>query len=73
MLLPQQVEELLCLVATLDRPALTHLFMTFSGTFPVDFTPEFLGKMPVERLRHIFVALCLQNQKMPETAELVAA
>ena len=58
---------------TLDRPALTRQFLSFQAAFPVDFTPEFLAKLPVERLRHIFVALCLQSQRMPETAELMAA
>ena len=66
MLESQQVEELICMVAVLDKPALTRQFMTFRGTFPIDFTPDFLQALPVDRLRHIFVALCLQAQRLPE-------
>ena len=71
MLLPEQVEELICLVSSLDRPALVRQFREFRGSFPIDFTPEFLQSTDLERLRHIFVALCLQSQQMPsgEVAE----
>ena len=68
MLQPPQLEDLICLVSTLDRPALTEQFLNFQGSFPVDFTPEFLEKVSVERLRHIFMALCLQNQQLPDAA-----
>jgi hypothetical protein len=60
-----QIEELICLVSSLDKRALTAQFLAFRGSFPVDFTPEFLDALPVERLRHIFVALCLQSQRLP--------
>jgi hypothetical protein len=65
MLESHQVEELICLVSSLDKPALTQQFLTFRGNFPVDFTPEFLEALPLERMRHIFVALCLQVQRLP--------
>jgi hypothetical protein len=68
MLESHQVEELICLVSSLDKVALTTQFLSFNGSFPIDFTPEFLDKLPVERLRHIFVALCLQAQYLPATA-----
>ncbi|HYE20595.1 MAG TPA: hypothetical protein VEA69_19255 [Tepidisphaeraceae bacterium] len=71
MLESHQVEELICMVASLDKPTLTRQFMTFRGTFPVDFTPDFLQGLPVDRLRHIFVALCLQAQRLPEMESAV--
>lgn len=67
MLHTQQVEELITLVSTLDRLALLRQFQRYPAPFPVDFTPDFLNGQPVERLRHLFVAICLQCQKMPET------
>ena len=73
MLQPQQVEELICLVAAMDRRTLTHQFLNFRGTFPLDFTPEFLQATDVDRLRHIFVAVCLQSQQMPATMEVADA
>ncbi len=66
MLQPEQVEELICLVSSLDRPALVRQFQEFDAGFPVDFTPEFLQQVEVDRLRHIFVALCLQCQHIPD-------
>ena len=73
MLLPDQVEELICLVSSLDRAALTHQFRAFRGSFPIDFTPDFLATTDLDRLRHIFVALCLQCQQMPNAALADAA
>lgn len=72
MLHPDQVEELICLVSSLDRPALVRQFREFRASFPIDFTPEFLQATDLDRLRHIFVALCLQCQQMP-VAELADA
>ena len=69
MLDAHQVEELICLVSAMDRPALVRQFREYRGTFPVDFTDAFLENTPVERLRHIFVALCLQCQHVPEFEE----
>jgi hypothetical protein len=66
MLHAQQVEELICMVSAMDREALVRQFQTYHASFPVDFTPEFLQREPVDRLRHIFVALCLQCQQLPE-------
>ena len=65
MLQSNQVEELICLVSALDRQTLVRQFQNYRATFPVDFTPDFLQNTPIDRLRHIFLALCLQCQQMP--------
>jgi hypothetical protein len=65
MLQTEQVEELICLISAMDRNALAALIQNYRATFPVDFTPEFLSQQPVERLRHLFLAVCLQSQRMP--------
>jgi hypothetical protein len=67
MLQTQQVEELIAVVTSLDRRSLLQQFSLYPANFPVDFTSEFLDSQPVERLRHLFVAMCLQCQRMPET------
>jgi hypothetical protein len=72
MLEAHQVEELICLVASFDKPTLTSQFRNFRGNFPIDFTPEFLETLSVDRLRHIFVALCLQAQHFPNFEEEIA-
>ena len=66
MLQSHQVEELIALVSALDRDALVQQFKTYQAAFPIDFTSDFLQTQPLERLQHIFVALCLQQQRMPE-------
>lgn len=68
MLQSQQVEELICLVSSLDRPRLVEQFKSYNATFPLDFTDEFLNSTPIERLKHIFLAVCLQSQRMPSDA-----
>lgn len=66
MLQSHQVEQLICLVSSLDRAALRDQFENYRSAFPIDFSDDFLASQPLERLKHIFVALCLQNQRMPE-------
>jgi hypothetical protein len=72
MLHSQQIEELICVISALDRASLVKQFLTYQANFPLDFTPEFLNDQPIERLQHIFVAVCLQSQKMPEIAASAA-
>jgi hypothetical protein len=67
-----QVEELISLVSSLDRSGLIDQFNCYQANFPLDFTPEFLNKTPLERLKHIFVAVCLQTQRMPAFVEQAA-
>ena len=73
MLQSEQVEELICLVSSLDRDTLVTQFTRFPADFPIDFTPDFLREQPLERLQHIFVALCLHSQRMPEMTPTPAA
>jgi hypothetical protein len=61
-----QFEDLICAVAVLDRDALVQQFQAYPSTFPIDFTSEFLQTVPLDRLRHIFLALCMQCQHVPE-------
>lgn len=68
-----EIEELICLVSALDRDALIEQFHSYQAGFPIDFTPEFLQQTSLERLRHIFVALCLQCRRMPDTRMIPAA
>jgi hypothetical protein len=65
MLQSDQIEELLCLVSALSREALVEQFRNYQAKFPLDFSEEFLRDAPLERLQHIFVAVCLQSQQMP--------
>jgi hypothetical protein len=65
MLKNDQVEELITVIAGLDRRDLVEQFRTYQGSFPVDFTADFLERQSVERLRHILAALCIQQKRIP--------
>jgi hypothetical protein len=65
MLANQQVEELVSMIGAMDRTDLVRHFHAYPTRFPVDFSEDFLRSASIERLRHIFLALCLQNQRMP--------
>jgi len=65
MLHAQQVEELLCLVARMDRLTIARRLRDMRAAFPIDFTDQFVETTDLDRLRHIFLALCLQTQQIP--------
>jgi hypothetical protein len=74
MLESHQVEQLIRLVVTMDHATLAERLLRFRAPFPIDFTPEFLDHQPTDRLRHIYVALCLQCGHLPaDSASLVSA
>lgn len=73
MLASDQVEDLICLVASLDRPSLIRQLQVYRASFPLDFSDAFLNTVPLDRLRHIFVALCLQQQHVPDLPTSTAA
>lgn len=68
MLQAQQVEELVTVISALDRATLVEQFGSFRASFPVDFTRDYLERLSLDRLRHLFMALCLQQQRMPQLA-----
>jgi hypothetical protein len=65
MLHAEQIEELITVVAALDHDALVQHLRNYPARFPIDFTREFLEKQSIDRLRHLFVAMCLQQQHLP--------
>jgi hypothetical protein len=73
MMASDQVEELICLVAAMHRDDVIHHIRDYRATFPLDFTNDFLATVPLERLRHIFIALCLEQQHVPSIVMPTAA
>ena len=67
MLASDQIDELICLVAGMDREQIVDQFAAYHATFPLDFTETFYGTVALDKLRHIFVSLCLQQQHFPES------
>ncbi len=66
MLHNEQVEELIAMVSAMDRDELIRQLEVYPASFPVDFTNDFINRLSTDRLRHLFVALCLQSQRLPE-------
>jgi hypothetical protein len=66
MLQSHQIEELVAVVSSLDHSTLLDYFETYRANFPVDFTQDYLSRLSLDRLRHIFVAMCLQSQRLPD-------
>jgi hypothetical protein len=73
MLQAEQIEELILLISAMDRPTLIGQLTHYRADFPLDFTPQFLNEVELDRLRHIFLALCLHHQHTPELTSSNAA
>jgi hypothetical protein len=73
MLDPQQVEEIMSIIAAMNRELVIERLKTFRGGIPVDFTNQFLADQPTDRLRHIYAALCLQSRALPDDQVPTAA
>jgi hypothetical protein len=73
MLDPQQVEEIMSIIAAMNREMLIERLKGFRGAFPVDFTNQFLADQPTDRLQHIYAALCLQSRALPDEEVPTAA
>ncbi len=63
-----QIDRLLCLLASWDRDTLHAQISRYQSQFPVDLTPDYLHGQPVDKVRHLFFAVCLQNRRLPEAA-----
>ena len=62
---PTPIEDLLRAVTRMDRATVAAALLDFRGSFPVDFTPAFVAATDVDKLRHIYFALCLQTRRAP--------
>jgi hypothetical protein len=69
---PNQVEALICLISSMNRDEVIAKLVSFQGRFPIDFNHDYLSRQPLDRLQHIFLALCLQHSRTP-TFEAAAA
>ena len=72
MLSLDQVDRLICLLASWERETLLSRFGSYRSDFPVDLTPDYLAGQPVDRVRHLFFAVCVQNRRLPEVEPDVA-
>jgi hypothetical protein len=59
----ERLEQFVRSVGAMNRPALISQMLHFQGRFPVDFTADYLHRLTDERLRHIYLAMCLQHDE----------
>lgn len=52
----QTFEEIALSIANLDRQEVTQRILGFKGRFCMDFTPDYLENLSIDRLRHILLA-----------------
>ena len=50
-------------LATMDRRALVEAILSIECDFPIDLTEEYLQGLTLEKLRHVYVALCNHVKK----------
>jgi len=58
-----QIDDVACKIAAMNRQQVQREIMSFSGRFTLDFSPDYLKKQSLERLRHILLAAKLQQVK----------
>ena len=60
---PMDVEALAEQIASMTRQDVTDRLLTFPADFPVDFTREYLDRLPLERLQHLLMAAHLYRAR----------
>jgi hypothetical protein len=50
-------------IAALGRNELERRIRNFKGRFKLDFTPDYLRKLSVDRLRHILLAAVMNSRQ----------
>ena len=66
MFTPHQTQQVLEIIRRLDRPAIVEQLRTCPTRFPLVFTTEWLSAQPIDELRHVFAAVCLQCEIIPQ-------
>lgn len=65
MLSANQRDMLLKRISVLEREQIILELRQCPARFPIDFTDEWMARQPIEDLRHIFAAICLQCDHLP--------
>ncbi|MFT3786835.1 MAG: hypothetical protein QM770_11820 [Tepidisphaeraceae bacterium] len=63
-----EIDELMRMIAEMDRDELIDQFRSYPAPFKVDFTDEFLASQSLDKLRHVFAGLCMHCGRMPAIA-----
>jgi len=61
--LRSNADDLIGLIAAMDRRRVLREILQFRGRFRLDFTPAFLAAQTLEQLRHILLSAKLQDRR----------
>lgn len=62
------LERLLQDVQQMDRPDLIALLKAIPCPFPIDFSDTYLAEVPLDRLKHLVLAVCLHVRRATPTS-----
>ena len=60
---PTSFDQLMEEISRMNPQAIKEAILHFEGPFKIDFTADFLDKLPLNRLRHILLATRVQQLK----------
>ena len=56
------IDQIALDIAEMSRDAVKYELLHFQGSFDIDFTEDYLERLPLERLRHILLAAKIQQK-----------
>lgn len=65
-ILPNELNQVLVMIATMDREELIEQFHSYPAPFPIDFTDAFLRSQSLDKLRHVFAGLVMHCRVAPQ-------
>ncbi len=69
MLRSHDSERVMEIIESLDREQVIDQLRRCPARFPIDFTDEWLRTQPLEELRHVLAAVCIQCDVIPQIAD----
>jgi len=54
-------EQIVDSITKIGREEVTRRIMNYRGSFKMDFSNDYLNKLPVDRLKHIYLAALINN------------
>jgi hypothetical protein len=68
-----EFDQLITSISEMSRAELTDRLLNFCADFPMDFTRDYLDRLPLDRLQHLLLAAHLyQSQKHEREKETVS-
>ncbi|MDD4890254.1 MAG: hypothetical protein PHU85_10025 [Phycisphaerae bacterium] len=63
-----ELDELIATIAAMSRDEISTRLLNFKSDFPLDFTRDYLDRLPLDRLGHILLAAHLYQSRKQRKA-----